>query len=296
MANRVAHIAATQAHDQLGVDTQALPIETADAIARAGVELMYQPMPSLFGAYISGHATPGILINNRLDRAVRRHTAAHELGHHQLRHGTVFDGGADTDEAQPPVVLSRLPDNEKVAEAFAAWFLMPLPGVRDVLDSMCAPTDFSAEHVYQLSLRVGASYTTTARHLVSLQLARRADAQRWGAIPSGTLKRALVGDLIGSTRSVEVWDLAAGANGRIRATENDLLVLPPESPPEVDGPAEVVGALESGRWVLRCAAVSAPDVIGIEATSGYTHVRVEPRPCGLYVASPPQDQPTPSGA
>ena len=41
VANRIASIAATQAHDELGIDTTVAPIDVAAAIARAGVELMY---------------------------------------------------------------------------------------------------------------------------------------------------------------------------------------------------------------------------------------------------------------
>lgn len=283
MANRIAHIAATQAHDELGIDPRILPIETSESIARAGVSLMYRPLPSLFGAYIADPQAPGILINCRLDRAVRRHTAAHELGHHQLRHGTVYDGGADSDDAEPPVVLSRLPDHEKIAEAFAVWFLMPLAGVRAVLGTMVASGGMNAECVYQLALRLGTSYATTARHLVSLQLTRQTDARAWMSIPPGRLKRALAGDLLDSTRGVEVWDLMAGATDRVRATDADLLVLPDGCPVEFEGPAQTAGRSPSGRWVLRCEPVSEPAVIGIDTPQGYAHIRVEPRPHGLYV-------------
>lgn len=284
MANRVASIAATQAHDELGIDPTAVPIDVATAVNRAGVELMYQPLPRLFGAYLADTPRRGILINNRPSRAVRRHTAGHELGHHQLRHGTVYDRTDDPDVDEPVVVRHPMPDSEKVAEAFATWFLMPRRGVLALLAQMRISNPTTAHEVYQLSLRLGTSYSTTARHLPSLRLADSTDASRWVSTAPGSLKRQLAGDALTSTRGVEVWDLALGAHASIRACEGDLLVLPPTwEVIDQDGAADIVEDSRSGRRLLRCRAVEQTAVVRLDTPAGQVAIPIEPRPQGLYI-------------
>lgn len=291
MANRVASIAATQAHDQLGIDPRTAPVEVAPAIHRADIVLMYRPLPGLFGAYLADTPAKGILVNNRLSRAVRRHTAAHELGHHQLDHGTIRDVGASSDEAQPFAVGRGAPDVEKVAEAFASWFLMPLRGVRAVLAQMGLEKPVTAAHVYQLSLRLGTSYATTVRHLVSLRLADSVGARTWGSVPPANLKRQLARECIDSTRGIDVWDLAdvLGCPGAV-ASPYDLLVLPAQRDvPDIDGPAEVVQQLDTGQWVLRCTGVDQITRLAVGTPSHIRSLSIEPQPRGLYLGecSPP---------
>lgn len=295
MANRIASIAATQAHDELGVDPTVAPIDVAAAVHRAGIELMYQPLPRLFGAYLADTPRRGILVNNRPSRAVRRHTAGHELGHHQLGHGTVYDGTEDPDVDDPVMVRRSLPDSEKVAEAFATWFLMPRRGVQALLRQMGLSNLTTAHEVYQLSLRLGTSFSTTARHLPSLRLADSSDTSRWVSTAPGSLKRELAGGALTSTRGVEVWDLASGALTSIRAGEADLLVLPPTwEVITLKNAAEVVADPQSGRTLLRCRAVEQTTVIRLDTPAGEAAIPIQPRPQGLYIPDNPAgygDQP-----
>jgi Zn-dependent peptidase ImmA (M78 family) len=121
-AHRIANLAAAQAHRDLGIDTNCFPIDVYRAIEDAGMVLMWRPLPRLFGWYFAG-PRPGILLNNQLDYGSQRHTAAHELGHHILGHGTRADLDLD------PLTDRRAgwTEVEKTAEAFASWFLMPRP-------------------------------------------------------------------------------------------------------------------------------------------------------------------------
>lgn len=137
VANRVASIAAAQAHDELSIDPTVFPVPVATAINTAGVTLMWQALPRIFGAYINdAEATPGILINNQLNRASRRQTAAHELGHHLLLHGSavdddIFGAGAKADSTRPFWSAS-----ERAAEAFGHWFLMPRRAVLAIIGDL----------------------------------------------------------------------------------------------------------------------------------------------------------------
>ncbi|MFD0394650.1 ImmA/IrrE family metallo-endopeptidase [Streptomyces nogalater] len=75
-----------------------------------------------------------MLLNASLNAVTQRHTAAHELGHHRLGHRTAAD-----EEMDPALRWGdgSWPEEEKTAEAFAAWFLMPLPAVRAALGRVC---------------------------------------------------------------------------------------------------------------------------------------------------------------
>ena len=101
-AHRIANLAAALAHGDLGTDPGQFPVDVYSAIGDAGIILMWRPLPRLFGMYINEPgARPGILINNGLDHASQRHTAAHELGHHVLGHGTHADLELDSLTVQP---------------------------------------------------------------------------------------------------------------------------------------------------------------------------------------------------
>lgn len=198
-AHRVANIAAAQAHHDLYVDAAAPPIDVAAALAADGVLLMWRPMPRLFGAYLNSRdARPGVLVNSAIPVGARRHTAAHELGHHRLRHSAIVDDGAclhldplETEAGYPPANRARWTDQEKTAEAFAAWFLMPRRAVLAAMNRLGLAQVHTATEVYLLSLLLGTSYRSTARHLPNLRLASQARSRSWLSEVPGRLKARL---------------------------------------------------------------------------------------------------------
>lgn len=199
-AHRLANIAAANAHHDLGVDTSHWRIDVAAAIARADVVLMWRPMPLLFGAYLNEPGDrPGILINNQLSHAVGRHTAAHELGHHQFGHPTRYDGElGDGDEAGDGPTIVGLqstrrswPEGEKVAEAFASWFLMPRRAVLAGLRLLGIDRPRDEIDVYRLSVLLGVPYRTLARHLLNIRLAGSAKVRAWTEVPPTRIKASL---------------------------------------------------------------------------------------------------------
>lgn len=187
-ANRLANLAAAQAHGDFGIDTSLPPIDVYGAIGDAGVVLMWRAMPRQFGAYVAEpESRPGILINNGLPPAAQRQTAGHELGHHRFGHGTRLDADLEAPLARRTVWTPE----EKEAEAFAAWFLMPRKAVRTALARLGMETPQEPEDVYQLSLLLGTPYLSTVRHLPSLRLASSGTASRWAATPPGVIKARL---------------------------------------------------------------------------------------------------------
>lgn len=268
-AHRLANIAAAQAHARLAVDLTGSRVDVVGAIHRADIALMWQPFPNLFGAFLNEPGSaPGIIINAALPRGARRHTAAHELGHAHLAHSTSVDDGstidtvfADEVDAIPQTDRRRpWPDQEKAAEAFAAWFLMPRRVVIAALRVLELDRPQTAEDVYRLSLLLGTSYRTTLRHLPNLRLATTQSCNMWARTAPGTIKARLDRTAVPPpSRRPEVWKLTSRYDGlRLELEPGDRIVLPTLDHPAGDLPewlrpvpaAElslISGVLEVGR-------------------------------------------------
>jgi hypothetical protein len=223
-ANRLANLAAAQAHGDFGIDTSSPPIDVYGAIGDAGVVLMWRTMPRQFGAYVAESGSrPGILINNGLPPAAQRQTAGHELGHHRFGHGTRLDADLEAPLARRAVWTPE----EKEAEAFAAWFLMPRKAVRTALARLGLEKPQEPEDVYQLSLLLGTPYLSTVRHLPSLRLASPNLASRWAATSPSVIKTRLDPTAEAPpSRRPDVWLISnrlAGAEVTVHA--GDRLVI-----------------------------------------------------------------------
>ncbi|WP_189636564.1 ImmA/IrrE family metallo-endopeptidase [Rhodococcus sp. MTM3W5.2] len=234
-AHRLANIAAAKAHAQLGIDPGKLPIDVAEAIMASGAILMWRPMPRLFGVYINDPgSSPGILVNSDLTPGARRFTAAHELGHHFLEHTTC------TDEADCPSTMPTGDDSiyslrerrgwtptEKMAEAFAAWFLMPRRAVSSALRVLALDRPRDATDVYRLSLMLGVPHAAILRHLMNLRLATSDQVRRWSRESPGQIKRRLDNNLgMPASRWPDVWTLTPAFDGRtITVHDGDRLCV-----------------------------------------------------------------------
>ncbi|GAA1021373.1 hypothetical protein Aple_060310 [Acrocarpospora pleiomorpha] len=223
-ANQLANLAAAQAHGDLDIDTSSPPIDVYQAIGDAGVVLMWRRLPSQFGAYLNEPGSrPGILVNNGLPPAAQRHTAAHELGHHRLGHASRADS-----ELDPPEFGRKVwGPEEKAAEAFSAWFLMPRKAVAAALVMLGVERPRTPEDVYRLSLLLGTSYRSTVRHLPNLRLADRSRAREWAGVPPNRIKAKLDRAFAPpASRLPEVWLVDSGFAGlRLPVRQDDRLVI-----------------------------------------------------------------------
>ncbi|MBA6436590.1 ImmA/IrrE family metallo-endopeptidase [Streptomyces sp. GMR22] len=222
LAHRIASIAAVQAHRDLGIDrTQYVHVHRA--LGAAEVIGMAQPMPRLFGVYLSPtDKGPAVLLNASLNAVTQRHTAAHELGHHRLGHRTAAD-----EELDPALRWGNgsWPEDEKTAEAFAAWFLMPLPAVRAALERICGGRPSRPEHAYRVARELGTSYAGTVRHLVNLRLLDSSRAGQWAKIPPADLRSSLAGGA-SLPAQAQVHVITAASEGQtVYVDADDVLVL-----------------------------------------------------------------------
>lgn len=284
-AHRVAHIAAVQAHHDLNIASDRFPISVDAAIERADVALMWRPMDQLFGTFMRVGDVRGILVNEQLTRAGRRHTAAHELGHHRFGHQPDPGSPCAVDTGDGQTSTRRWTPDEQAAEAFSDWFLMPLQAVRAALSCLGLNHPDSPASVYQLSLLLGTTYRATARHCVSLRLAGAITSQAWAKVSPGALKQGLLVHPLASTRDLDVWWVPPPSPGEVvvrHLSPGDRVVLPRRSlvdsgelPTADNGPGHVVvTAPQHGTHTLQLAAVDGAAVD--------LRLVVESRPHGLH--------------
>lgn len=232
--HRTAALESIRAHRDLKIDTTR-PIDPFLALQDSGVLVMRQPLDKLSGVYLPSNAMeggqPGVLINVAHPISRQRFSAAHELWHHRRDQKIVFDKEEDTQGLLRG--SAKESDRERLAEAFAAWFLMPKRLVESTLDIIgLTSRKLDARAVYTLSLELGTSYSATVRHLSGLKriTAKHRDALLkttphsikqslgHGDVTADSWKDVRLINPIGRTRSVVV-------------TEGDVLVVElPEAP------------------------------------------------------------------
>jgi hypothetical protein len=201
-------------------------VDVFGAIYGLDLPLLLRPLQGLLGAYLNDPA-PGVLVTTQRPMSIQRITAAHELGHFSLGHQPSLD-----DES----ILRRMPMagqpagdfQETEADAFAVAFMMPrwLVGWHAVRQGWTADNFKRPDKVYQLALRMGASYEATcwtlARHRYITQPAARGLLQ----VQPRELKVALLDTYRPPDYRGDVWLLTErDAGTRIDGSRNDLFVL-----------------------------------------------------------------------
>ena len=175
-AVRAGTMAASRLHRRLDlrqqIEARGGGVDVFGAIQLAELPLLLRPLQGLLGAYLSD-PVPGVLVTTRRPMSIQRFTAAHELGHFSLRHQPSLD-----DESilrRMPVAGAPAEDFQEVeADAFAVAFMMP----RWLILWHAARQGWTVadlrqpNKVYQLALRIGASYEATCWTLVRHGLIR----------------------------------------------------------------------------------------------------------------------------
>jgi hypothetical protein len=224
VAHRMTMMIANQAHRDLGIARDD-HVDVFAALRAAGICCLAQPFPNLAGAYAGPEANgPAVMLNSRMDEITMRHTAGHELGHHVLGHGSTVDEDIDPDGS---TLGGSWPDTEKLAEAFAAWFLMPLPAVEIALRRSGLSKPTSPADVHQVACWLGTSFAGTARHLVNLRKARAAQAEAWTRswYQSGPKIRSQLSGSAGLPAG-RVWTVSSHADGAgLHVLPGDTLIF-----------------------------------------------------------------------
>jgi Zn-dependent peptidase ImmA (M78 family) len=171
-----------------------------DLIARgANVLVLYRQLEKLLGAFIREKATNGIIINAARPRGMLHMTCAHELGHFFLGHESTTD-----ETVEEPNVNVAI---ERAANLFAYHLLTPKWLVADLMrkKKVSANQLQDPSVVYQMSLRVGISYTAMVWQLHRLELLNVTAAGALATITPATLKRRALGGIQTADGMSDVW-------------------------------------------------------------------------------------------
>jgi Zn-dependent peptidase ImmA (M78 family) len=190
--------------ENMGIDarldagyTRVDPIEIA---GKEGIYVMARPLDKLLGAFVREDRI-GIFLNSDRPTGMFHMTCAHELAHFYLGHVTTTD--TETDYRSTAAAF------ELEADQFAYALMSPLKIVANILrgqgwnwEAVATPAK-----LYQLSLRLGLSYTATLWSLVRLRKLDGNLASQLAKVAPAEIKRALVpqGTELKSTQ--DVWHL-----------------------------------------------------------------------------------------
>jgi Zn-dependent peptidase ImmA (M78 family) len=187
---------------------------------------MFQPLDKLLGAYVPGEE-PGVLITTKRTLPIQRFTAAHELGHLYMRHEPSLDDQGILRRA-PYSVTSRLERQEREADAFASMFLAPAWLLALIVQRQgWAPGSLAEPTIaYQLSLRLGTSYSATCHVLERHKAITATQRERLLSFEPKTIKRTLLDGYEPSDWRSDVWVLTDRDEGLlVEGGRNDLFVV-----------------------------------------------------------------------
>lgn len=219
--------AAHRAHRDFGIDPRSR-VDVFSALRQAGAYVFFRPLKSMYGAYLPSKDSLPVLINSNLPLSTQRYTAAHELGHVFLKHKTV---SLDMEEGFVPEQRSGVDEDEIVAEAFGAFFLMPKPLVVNSIKELdlnllgLRPRD-----VYLLALRMGTSFQATINQLQTLKIIQRPQAEKLRDLTLKQIKQDLNDDEVLGRH--DIWVLDEHWNGKqiFPAPQDTIRIQLPEIP------------------------------------------------------------------
>ena len=200
-------------------------VDVFGAIEGLNIPLVFDEIDAL--GFCLPFPSRGIMINKNRTLHVQRFTAAHELGHAVLEHeGSVdhrlnYRGGMDAPSSDPV--------QEVAADAFAAEFLLPRWLYKHHIQTQKWTVDRHLRNpniVYQLSLRMGASYEAACWGLLSHKILAQTFVEELVATEVALIKRSTVADALPGNSWANVWRLSQKDNGAFYPGDsNDLLRL-----------------------------------------------------------------------
>ena len=137
------------------------PCDIYELIHRAEVELRFMEVKSLAGLYLVNGTVGQINVCAFRPSGFQHFTAAHELGHHVFGHGSTIDSELDYKES-----LSSRGSEERLADMFARFLLMPQRAVYTGFKRIGANlTDLTAQQVFRVSAWLGVGYTSLVHQM-----------------------------------------------------------------------------------------------------------------------------------
>jgi Zn-dependent peptidase ImmA (M78 family) len=200
--------------------------------------------------------------------ARRSFTCAHELGHHLFGHGSTIDELRE-DQANS----ADRPPSEILADAFAAFVLMPTLGLREAFAKRgLDPNRASAIDMYAIACNFGVGQATLVNHLAyGINMINQVQRDRLGRITPKMIRTELLGEAVSTPLTVadQHW------NSPTLDVEQDALLLLPSG--VVVDAAMLVPERELAAGRLFRAAKCGITRVAIPGTPWATYVRIARR-------------------
>lgn len=203
-------------------------IDIFGTIVESGVPLIFRPLNGLLGVFMD-LPRPGIMVTTKRSLSVQRFTGAHELGHCLLGHSPSLDDESILQRSQF-VRRANEKQQELEANAFATEFMLPpwLFAAHFQRQGWTPAEMADPSTVYQLALRIGASYEATCRSLMrpGVQVIKRRTLDDLLGVQPRAIKKLVLGNYSPPDFIRDVWLLTAkDENAVIEGSRTDLFVL-----------------------------------------------------------------------
>jgi Zn-dependent peptidase ImmA (M78 family) len=201
-------------------------INVFEMLVDRDIPVMFRPLQGLLGAFLDNPA-PGVLVTTQRQLPVQRFTAAHELGHATLGHETSLD--IEDTLARSPFVDGASYDLREIqANAFASQLLAPSWLIVKHMQRQGWARDRMTDPsvVYQLSLRLGTSYSATCHALTRHRVITKSNCNMLIQVQPKAVKQALAAPYQPRTWYRDVWLITERDDGiALEGSRSDLVVL-----------------------------------------------------------------------
>lgn len=280
---------------QRRVTSSAGLIDVFETIGELNIPLVFKPLTSALGLCLPAPLR-GIMVTTRRGLHIQRFTAAHELGHVVLEHR----GSVDREilERGPLAPSGGRDVQEVAADAFAAEFLLPRWLYRHHIQSQGWTVNGHLRNpdiVYQLSLRMGASYEATCWGLVGHQILPQGEVNALLDVTVAQLKSRLGGEFKPGNSWADVWRLTGKDTGaQLVGNPDDLLRIELEEAAGSGHQWHIEALREAGYLVLSDESDFSRDPLLYGASAVRTLI-ARPPPSGVGAVTLRESQPWTSG-
>ncbi|MEP1930127.1 MAG: ImmA/IrrE family metallo-endopeptidase, partial [Roseibium sp.] len=199
-------------------------VDVFSAIEQLGIPLVFKPLKTALGLCLPKPLS-GIMVTTERSLHIQRFTAAHELGHAVLDHSGSVDQEINYRATLEPAGGQDL--QEVAADAFAAEFMLPRWLYKHHVRQQAWTVQKHLQNpdiVYQLSLRMGASYEATCWGLLSHDVLKRAEVETLLNTKVADIKRSTGESFRPANSWANTWRISSRDDGAtLTADQNDLL-------------------------------------------------------------------------